>query len=83
LALARWQVTSWFVSVSTLILDLVIGTLTLWIYRLLRRGGRSSRGCARRGRGRRGQRGEVRLPRHDEPRGPHARTASSACRISR
>ena len=37
LVLARWQVTSWFVGVSTLILDLVIGALMLWIYRLLRR----------------------------------------------
>jgi signal transduction histidine kinase/ActR/RegA family two-component response regulator len=37
LVLARWQATSWFVGISTLILDLVIGTLTLWIYRLLRR----------------------------------------------
>jgi signal transduction histidine kinase/CheY-like chemotaxis protein len=37
LVLARWLATSWFVGVSTLILDLVIGTLTLWIYQLLRR----------------------------------------------
>ncbi len=37
LILARWRVTSWFVGISTLILDLVIGTLTWWIYRLLRR----------------------------------------------
>ncbi|HEX7466460.1 MAG TPA: ATP-binding protein, partial [Usitatibacter sp.] len=37
LVLERWRVTSWFVGASTLILDLVIGTLTLWIYRLRRR----------------------------------------------
>ncbi|MGZ5080495.1 MAG: ATP-binding protein [Usitatibacter sp.] len=37
LVLARWENTSWFVGISTLILDLVIWGLTLWIDRLLKR----------------------------------------------